>query len=72
MDNGEGIKSDFLKVDKSGVQRIFKENISSKNNSDNSGYGCYIAYENCRRCGWTIEARNNKQGAVVQILIPVN
>lgn len=72
LDNGEGIKSDFLKEDKSGVQRIFKENISSKNNSDNSGYGCYIAYENCRRCGWTIKAGNNKQGAVVKILIPVN
>ena len=71
MDDGEGIKQKYLEVDESGVQKIFKENVSSKNNSDNSGYGCYIAYENCRRCGWSINARNNETGAVFTILIPL-
>lgn len=71
IDNGIGIKSEFLEVDKSGVQKIFQENISTKNNSDNCGYGCYISYENCRRCGWSIKANNNKQGSTFTILIPV-
>ncbi len=72
MDDGEGIKPEFLKEDGSGVQEIFKENISTKDYSDNSGYGCYIAYENCRRCGWSIHAENNDSGAMFTITIPVN
>jgi len=70
LDNGKGIKPDFLKEDESGVQEIFKENISTKNISDNSGYGCYIAYENCRRCGWSVTAGNNEVGAIFIINIP--
>ncbi|GBD92388.1 sensory histidine kinase AtoS [bacterium BMS3Abin04] len=72
MDDGNGIKPEFLEYNKEGIQKIFKENISTKDNSENSGYGCYIAFENCRRCGWSITAGNNERGAKFTILIPVN
>ena len=26
--------------------------------AENRGYGCYIAYELSKRCGWTIDAYN--------------
>ncbi len=71
-DNGRGIEEEFLKEDKMGIKKIFRENISSKEITDNSGFGCYIAYENCRRCGWNLQAGNSKQGAVFTIFIPVN
>jgi len=69
-DDGNGINPDFLKENELGVQEIFKENVSTKNYSDNSGYGCYIAYENCRRCGWSLHAENNEVGAIFTITIP--
>ena len=69
-DDGNGINPDFLKENELGVQEIFKENVSTKNYSYNSGYGCYIAYENCRRCGWFVTAGNNEFGAIFIINIP--
>lgn len=71
-DNGVGIKTEFLTKDESGIRKIFKENISDKDNTDNSGYGCYIAYENCKRCGWKLDVLNHKDGAEFLITIPVD
>ncbi len=71
-DDGMGIKQEFLKTNKSGLQKIFKEHISTKNSSNNTGYGCYIANENCKRCGWILTANNTSQGAAFVISIPIN
>jgi hypothetical protein len=62
-DNGKGIFPGLLEKDENGIQKIFKENFTSKTNEKNAGYGCYIAYEIGRRkCGWQISAENNEQG----------
>ncbi|MGC9513065.1 MAG: sensor histidine kinase [Fidelibacterota bacterium] len=60
-DNGYGIDPELLKIDsQSGIQSLFKENISTKKNSHEAGYGCYIAYEMAtKRCGWKMWAENN-------------
>lgn len=58
-DNGIGIDSDLLKVNEDGIRNIFIENTTTKKSGlPNSGYGCYIAYEISKRCGWDIEAEN--------------
>lgn len=70
-DDGVKIKPEFLEFDELGIKKIFRESISIKENSANAGYGCYIAYENCRRCGWTIDALNEKDEVVFKIIIPL-
>ncbi len=58
-DDGQGIRPDLLEENEEGVKRIFLENISTKDSSNNSGYGCYIAYEISRqRCGWILDVEN--------------
>ncbi|GBD93248.1 sensory histidine kinase AtoS [bacterium BMS3Abin05] len=58
-DDGQGIRPDLLEENEEGIKRIFLENISTKDSGDNSGYGCYIAYEISRqRCGWSLDAEN--------------
>lgn len=60
-DNGKGIIPEFLLRDESGIKKLFSENISSKESQlQNSGYGCYIAYTMCKRCGWEIDVINNE------------
>jgi len=62
-DNGNGFKSSLLKSDANKVQTLFQENISTKHDSHNKGYGCYIAYELTKeRCGWDIQAENKPEG----------
>jgi anti-sigma regulatory factor (Ser/Thr protein kinase) len=62
-DNGKGILPELLEYDAVGVKRIFLENVSSKKSeSQNVGYGCYIANEIARRCGWELDADNNAEG----------
>ncbi len=62
-DNGKGIKPELLEKDEKGVARIFMENISTKNSDlQNGGYGCFIAYQISRRCGWEIDVANNVNG----------
>ncbi len=62
-DNGKGIDPNLLKFDESGIKNIFVENITTKESGmQNSGYGCYIAYEISKRCGWDIDAENLKEG----------
>lgn len=62
-DNGKGILPDLLAVNKNGVKNIFIENTTTKNiGLQNSGYGCYIAYEMTKRCGWDIDVTNLETG----------
>ena len=62
-DNGKGIKPELLEKDDQGIARIFMENISTKNSDfQDEGYGCFIAYQISKRCGWEIDATDNSQG----------
>jgi len=62
-DNGEGIEAELLEANENGVKKIFHENITTKENSKNSGYGCYLSYEIAReRCGWKLDAENLESG----------
>ncbi len=64
-DDGKGIKENLLERNESGIKKIFLENVTTKNlDSQNSGYGCYIAYEISRRCYWDLDAFNNEDGGV--------
>ncbi|MFZ1080494.1 MAG: ATP-binding protein [Candidatus Kryptoniota bacterium] len=65
-DNGKGIAPELLKVDETGVKKLFHEKVSTKETSlQNVGYGCYIAYEMAKRCGWVIDATNLQGGGCV-------
>jgi light-regulated signal transduction histidine kinase (bacteriophytochrome) len=68
-DNGIGFNDEVLEVNQFGTKKLFIEKVSTKNNRQNSGYGCYIAYENCKRSGMKIDA-HNENGAVIDIEIP--
>jgi hypothetical protein len=62
-DNGKGISPELLEAGSDGIKNIFIENITTKNTGlQNSGYGCYIAYEITKRCGWDIDAINLEAG----------
>lgn len=72
-DDGKGIQHDFLEKNEKGIKKLFLENITSKQGENNSGYGCYIAYEISKRCGWTIDAQNlDSKGSQFDIFIPIN
>ncbi len=61
-DNGKGLSSELLQVDEQGQKAIFKESVSTKDGSQNSGYGCYLAWEISRRCDWVVDAHNKAEG----------
>jgi len=61
-DNGGGIRPAFLEKNEQGIKRIFLENISTKEEGKNAGYGCYLAYEISKRCGWELDAENCETG----------
>ena len=62
-DNGKGIKPEFLQKDEDGIKKLFLEHVTSKSaNISGGGYGCYIAYEISRRCGWKLNAENIPEG----------
>ena len=62
-DNGKGIAQKLLLRDEHGVKLIFRENVSTKDSvMQNVGYGCYIAYEMSKKCGWDIDAQNLSGG----------
>lgn len=67
QDNGKGIKESLLRTDENNVKLIFLENESTKTTvNQNSGYGCYIAYQMAvKRCGWGIDAYNSDTGGAV-------
>ncbi len=69
-DNGKGIAKELLEVNSDGIKQIFVENTTTKTKGiQNSGYGCYIAYEMTRRCGWEIDAENLDKGCKFTITI---
>jgi signal transduction histidine kinase len=73
-DNGMGIGAELLERDGNGVRKLFQENASTKNVSNqHAGYGCYIAHEIAtQRCGWKLDAANNPSGgATFTFIIPV-
>jgi signal transduction histidine kinase len=62
-DNGKGVHPSLLETNPEGIKRIFLENISTKDNGQNSGYGCYLAYEiSKQRCGWELDVENFPEG----------
>lgn len=62
-DNGKGIVPELLESTPEGIKKIFLENTSTRANSNNAGYGCYIAYELVtKRCGWHLEVENLPAG----------
>ncbi len=69
-DNGKGIRPDLLEMNEFGTKRIFLENISTKDEDKHSGYGCYLAYEISKRCGWEIDAVN-KEGDGCKFILTI-
>ncbi len=63
-DNGRGIAEQLLLKDEKGTQRLFAENVSTKESADrHTGYGCYIAYDLATaKCGWSMYAENIRVG----------
>jgi len=63
-DNGNGISPTLLEKNENGIQKIFLENITTKNVVEKSaGYGCYIAHQlSTKRCGWKLAAENLEKG----------
>jgi len=63
QDNGVGIDPDLLRASNR-RKRIFHENTSTKVQTHGTGYGCYLAYETSRRCGWVLDVEEpDGQGA---------
>lgn len=72
-DNGRGIMPELLEANELGIKRLFLENVSTKNNGQNSGYGCYLAYEiSKQRCGWNMDVENAAGGGCRFTLIIQN
>lgn len=71
-DSGKGFDPSLLETNSRGIKKIFMENISSLDKSQMRGFGTYIAYENCKRAGWKIDAVNRRsRGAKFIITIPL-
>jgi len=69
-DNGPGIDGALFEKTEQGIKKIFLENISTKTDTQNSGYGCYLAYQICKRCDWDLDAENQEaSGAHFFIII---
>jgi Histidine kinase-, DNA gyrase B-, and HSP90-like ATPase len=70
-DNGVGINENLLEKDENGIRKIFLENESTKLETVNSGYGCYIAYQMAvSRCGWDMDVKNLEEyGCIFTIKI---
>ena len=69
VDNGTGFSNHLLTED-NGLKKIFSENVSTKDfENQNSGYGCYIAYQMAvKRCGWKLDAVNTDGGGAMFII----
>jgi hypothetical protein len=75
-DNGLGIPPGLLEADKQGLKKIFIERDTNRLNCNdngssqilhkiNHGYGCCIAYELSKKCGWVIDAYNCEEGGSI-------
>jgi sensor histidine kinase regulating citrate/malate metabolism len=59
----------MLEKNAQGLRKIFEENISTKSVAmRNTGYGCYLAYQFCLRCGWKLDAENLPEGGCAFII----
>jgi hypothetical protein len=69
-DNGKGIAPELLERDENGIQKLFLENVSTRQSVERQfGYGCYIAYSLAEKyCGWKVSARNRDAGGCEYIL----
>jgi len=73
QDSGKGILPELLEKNENGIKDIFMENVTTKKPSLlNTGYGCYIAFEMSKRCGWDIDAENLPSGGAIFTLIIQN
>ncbi len=73
QDNGKGIADELLRKNSENIKVIFSEEVSTKqNHNQNSGYGCYIAHQMAKRCGWRIDAFNNQEGGSSFVIIIPN
>ncbi|GAB4338139.1 MAG: hypothetical protein Kow0037_21900 [Calditrichia bacterium] len=72
-DDGPGIPMELMQKNESGIRKIFLENISTKENRQNAGYGCYLAYHIATtRCGWALDVENLSSGGCrFTISIPI-
>jgi len=71
-DNGNGLAPDLLVMDEDGRRAVFRESVSTKDTKQNSGYGCYLAWEISRRCDWVLDAHNNEEGgACFTLYVPL-
>lgn len=62
-DDGKGIAPELLEIGNNGIKNIFEENTTTKNTGlQNSGYGCYLAFEIAKRCGWDLDVINLESG----------
>lgn len=63
-DDGKGILPRLLETNDDGIQKLFLENITTKDLVEkSSGYGCYIAHQlSTKRCGWKLTAENLEKG----------
>ena len=70
-DTGRGILPELLEKNENGIKYLFVENTTTKKPGlQNTGYGCYIAYEMSKRCGWEIDAENlPAEGTIFTIII---
>ncbi|RKY47086.1 MAG: histidine kinase [Candidatus Neomarinimicrobiota bacterium] len=71
-DNGAKFPESLLDFNDDGVQKIFEDEVTTKKSRGHSGYGCYISYENCKRCGWNIKAINNQEWVQFIIEVPLD
>ncbi|WKZ70834.1 MAG: ATP-binding protein [Melioribacteraceae bacterium] len=69
-DNGKGFNPKLLEKNSEGQKLLFSENVSTKiYDNQNSGYGCYIAYQiGVKRCGWELDASNKNDGGAAFII----
>ena len=68
-DNGVGIEEDLLESNDKCIKKIFLENVTTKQTElQRGGYGCYIAYQIARRCGWKLDAEINTDGGSIFII----
>ncbi|MGE5498026.1 MAG: ATP-binding protein, partial [Syntrophothermus sp.] len=72
-DNGKGIAPELLESDSQGIQKLFLENVSTRNSVERQfGYGCYISYSLAAKyCGWKMSARNLADGGC-EFLVEIN
>ncbi len=71
-DDGRGILPELLEKDAQGIRRLFLENISTKEEGRNTGYGCYLSYQIALKCGWKLDAYNRTAagGACFELFVP--